>query len=205
MAHDGSGTGWDTAAPANTDDVRNGALEIRDLRVGVALRADKEHVAAGVSSAGGEHKAGSAIPYYQEDEPTLRPDGSTALDSDDAGRLWVDSETGVVSIYDGTEWIHPGNILAASGAYTVDTTYSGSSTGFVTVLGSFYLVAIVCQTGGGNFIAVGTPGNDITETYTCVDTSGTTLEFEVNCDQDTQIRFRIKSTNYSGNVYYRVL
>ena len=93
MAHSGDGTGWDGTVPANSEPVYKGALEIRDLRLGTAVRADKEHVAAAASSVGGEHKQGSAKAYSQSASPTNRPDGSTALTADDDGRLWVDEDT----------------------------------------------------------------------------------------------------------------
>lgn len=105
MAHDGTGTGWDTAAPANTDPAfPQGAVEIRDLRIAVGIRANKEHDTYATSSAGGEHKVGSAKAYYGTSNPTLRPDGSTSLTSGDNGRLFINSSTGVGYYYSGSAW-----------------------------------------------------------------------------------------------------
>ncbi len=44
MAHSGDGTGYDGTVPTNIEPVYKGALELRDLRLGVAIRADKEHI-----------------------------------------------------------------------------------------------------------------------------------------------------------------
>lgn len=92
MANDGTGQGWSVSAPANIDAVATGAQEIRDLRLGVAIRSDKEHVASAAASVGGEHKSGSAKAYYQATAPTQRPDAATTLTVDDNGRLFVDSD-----------------------------------------------------------------------------------------------------------------
>jgi hypothetical protein len=104
--HDGTGVGWDETSPKNTDAAfPYGAQEIRDLRKGVRIRSDKEHVAAGVASAGGEHKEGSAKGYYEAAAPTNRPDGTTALVTADAGRLWIDSADNLLNIYSGSAWV----------------------------------------------------------------------------------------------------
>lgn len=99
MAHDGTGTGWDITAPANADNLPDGAKEIRDLRKGLGIRLDKEHVTSAASSAGGEHKAGSAVAYYQSSAPTQRPDASTTLTAADNGRLFVDSDDKILYVY----------------------------------------------------------------------------------------------------------
>jgi hypothetical protein len=105
MAHDGSGQGWDIDAPANTDPSHpNGAVEIRDLRRGVAIRMDKEHEALADGEGGGEHLNGSAKAYYQNTFPTLRPDASTAFNNADVGRLLVRSDTFVAYVRTSTGW-----------------------------------------------------------------------------------------------------
>jgi hypothetical protein len=92
MAHDGTGDGWDPNAPADSDALSAGAQEIRDLRRGVQDRLAKEHVLAAPGDVGGEHKNGSAIAYFQNTYPTLRPDGTTAFTSADKGRILVRSD-----------------------------------------------------------------------------------------------------------------
>lgn len=86
-----TGVGWDEDYPDVSDAHGNGAYEIRDLRKGLRIRVSKEHVTLAGSSAGGEHKQGSAVTWIQDDEPTTRPDGSTALTSADLGRIWYDT------------------------------------------------------------------------------------------------------------------
>jgi hypothetical protein len=106
MAHDGTGTGWDITAPSNDDPISDSAQEQRDLRRGVGIRSDKEHVALAASSVGGEHKAGSAKVYASTSAPTQRPDGSTVFTADDKGRLWVNEtdDKDILSYYDGSSW-----------------------------------------------------------------------------------------------------
>lgn len=97
---------WDESSPANTDARRLGALEIRTLREGIGDRVGKEHEAPATSGAGGEHKEGSAKVYYEASAPTLRPDGSTSLGANDAGRLWLDSDDMKLRVWDGNSWEH---------------------------------------------------------------------------------------------------
>lgn len=105
MAHDGTGTGWDLTAPADTDVARNGPREIRDLRKGVDLRMQKEHDPAGPNTSGFTHRPGSARAYYQPTpSPTKTPDGSTTLSSKDQGRLWIDPTTKVLHFWNGSLW-----------------------------------------------------------------------------------------------------
>lgn len=89
----GDGTGWDEASPADTDLVSTFPVQSRDIRKGVRIRQNKEHVAAAGSSAGGEHKPGSAKVYVASSAPTQRPDAATAFDSTDEGRLWLYNNT----------------------------------------------------------------------------------------------------------------
>ena len=105
MANDAAGTTWNEAEPALTDPRFLGQQEIRGLRTGVRLRTQREHETFAGSSVGGEHKPGSAKAYHQASAPTLRPDGTTALDSNDAGRLWRNTTTGVLSVWTGSAWV----------------------------------------------------------------------------------------------------
>ena len=93
MPNSADGTTWTESQPANTDARNLGAQEIRGLRTGLRTRLEKEHVLPAASNVGGEHIAGSAVAYRQDDPPTNRPDPitSTSLTSADNGRLWVDS------------------------------------------------------------------------------------------------------------------
>jgi hypothetical protein len=62
------------------------------------IRLAKEHVTPAASSVGGEHKQGSAIDWFQTTAPTTRPDGVTALTTDDLGRTWCDTTNNVLKM-----------------------------------------------------------------------------------------------------------
>ena len=100
-----SAADWDEGAPLISDPRRQGAGEILNLRKATRARLAKEHDTPAAASVGGEHKQGSAKCYYQSAEPTLRPDGVTALSSADYGRLWIDSDDGSLYRYTATGWV----------------------------------------------------------------------------------------------------
>lgn len=101
-----SNADWDPDAPADNDPRQDGALEIRVLRGGLKERIGKEHIDPDAADVGGEHIAGSAMVYREATPgPTLRPDGVTALDTDDTGRLWLDDTNEQLYFWDGTAWV----------------------------------------------------------------------------------------------------
>ena len=103
MGHSGDGTEWNETLPANSEDIEDGANEIRDLRKGANIRASWEHSALAAASVGMIHKTGSAVAYYQATAPTA--DGkSVALANNNTsnGRIWVDSD-------DKTLWVWTGS------------------------------------------------------------------------------------------------
>lgn len=102
--NDGTGEHWDETAPADGDFISVGAQEIRDLRIGVDLRTEKEHVQFATGTVGGEHLPGSSKAYTGTSDPTVRPDTSTSLDSDDAGREFINTSTGALRYFDGSAW-----------------------------------------------------------------------------------------------------
>jgi len=112
-----TGLGWDENCPAIDDVYGNALFEIRDLRKGVRIRLEKEHRTIAVAGVGGEHKQGSAIVYvgdYSAAWPTLKPDGVTTLDTNDSGRLALDTTTipNRIAIYKyGTGWITIGQVV----------------------------------------------------------------------------------------------
>ena len=116
MSHDGTGTGWTETDPADAESRSLGAREIRDLRIATRIRTGKEHVTFATSSAGGEHKSGSAKLYYQAGGPSNRPDGSTSLSADDNGRLWIDSDNQRIYHYVHPSWVEvkAGDFVALS-------------------------------------------------------------------------------------------
>lgn len=104
MAHDGTGTGWTETDPTNSEFVKDGAKELRDLRIAARIRLAKEHVLPASSSAGGEHKAGSCMTFYGGSAPTKKPDGTTNLHAtEDLGRIWNDG--GSLKYWNGTTWV----------------------------------------------------------------------------------------------------
>jgi len=108
-ANDGTGQNWDITNPEDTDYMKNGAMEIRDLRKGIEIRINKEHDTLADNSAGGEHKAGSAKAYVGTTNPTKRPDGVTNLGASDAGRLFVNSSTNVLhTLTAAAQWLAAG-------------------------------------------------------------------------------------------------
>jgi hypothetical protein len=110
-----TGVGWDESCPTldgATGARGNAALEIRDLRIGLGDRLKKEHVEPAAGGVGCEHLAGSAKIWVGDytttvagdNLPTTRPDGATALDSDDYGRLALDTTDDQMYIYLTAGW-----------------------------------------------------------------------------------------------------
>ena len=147
MANDAAGTTWNEAEPTLADPRALGQQEIRGLRTGVRLRPSREHETLAGASAGGEHKSGSAKGYRQDDAPSLRPDGTTALTAADNGRIWFDSNDGnKMYVY-----VHP-SWIAISGAITTtalvalaggDLTNLRSDSGYTNATGK--LIQIYCD------------------------------------------------------------
>ena len=84
------GTVWVVTSPNDEALLGNAYKEIYDLRKGVALRMNREHVDLATDSVGGEHVQGSARAWFQDAAPGLQPDG-TALAAGDTGMLWFDT------------------------------------------------------------------------------------------------------------------
>lgn len=110
MANDGTGTNWDENDPLGGSPERDGHVQIRDVRKGVRSRMAKEHTTFAGSGAGGEHKKGSAMGYwgdYSVAFPTLRPDGTTTLNANDAARIafnYADPLGVRLKVHNGTTW-----------------------------------------------------------------------------------------------------
>ena len=101
---------WDTAfeaAPAGSDNLSTVDTVIQSLKTSIRERFEREHngALAGTQSKHGFHRAGSAVAFYQAAAPTTKiTAGDGALDADDAGRIWVDSDTYVPSVWDASAW-----------------------------------------------------------------------------------------------------
>lgn len=103
-----TGAGWNTGAPNDEALIGNSYQELQDLRKGVELRCNREHLAFASSSVGGWHLNGSAVCYEGTTaEPNL-PDDSAALSNiaRDRGRLWIDDNFNppVLKRWDGTAY-----------------------------------------------------------------------------------------------------
>lgn len=166
--------------PAGSDNPAQGDDRIRELKETIRAVIDKEHVldpgASQVVGDQGWHKAGSAKVYSQSAAPTNRPDGTTALDADDEGRLWVDSDTGVLHVWDGTSWEISGSdqdLLTTSDVTfnTVTANVTGDLTGDIigpstvttddlTVDNDLAVTGSISTDGG---ITIGASGTKITE------------------------------------------
>jgi hypothetical protein len=96
------GADWPTTlTPTGDEPHGNANQEIFDLRKGVKLRLDHEHLAFAGSSVGGWHFQGTAVPFYRSGKPTAHADeAETAFASTDSGRLWVDSDDDTLHFYD---------------------------------------------------------------------------------------------------------
>ncbi len=110
-----TGVAWDTTIPDNGQPQGMDYNEHRETKLAVAARVGKEHVAFDAASVGGEHKAGSAKIFAGDYSsaaagdalPTKRPDGTTDLDADDAGRLALDTDAtygGIIYRWTGSAW-----------------------------------------------------------------------------------------------------
>jgi hypothetical protein len=100
----------------------DGYTELQHIKKGLRIRLEKEHncdaTTMAVNSSGGEHLAGSAKNYigdYSVAWPTKRPDGSTDLDSDDYGRMAVDTTTSPnrIAIYTASGWTLLGTLIGS--------------------------------------------------------------------------------------------
>lgn len=101
---------WDSAfknSPPGSQDPRYGDDRMRETRLAIEERFVLEHKIGGgdTNSKHGWHREGSAISYYETSAPTNRPDGATALDTDDTGRLWFDSDDGLFYVWNGSSWV----------------------------------------------------------------------------------------------------
>jgi hypothetical protein len=131
-----SSDNWDHNSPADAAVVSAGALEIRVLREGVEERLGKEHVTPATGGVGGEHLPGSGRTYmgdYHSAWPSKKPDGEKAIDTEDKGRIAVDttSTPNRLAIWTGAAWVSLTDLLTTldiatlkADAITLDTNNS---------------------------------------------------------------------------------
>jgi hypothetical protein len=103
-------TAWTTAfelIPAGSDLLSTVDTAIQGGKVAVRERMEREHNwgVAGTQSKHGWHRAGSAMAFYQATAPTTKMDpAASALDADDAGRIFIDSDDFISFVWDGSAW-----------------------------------------------------------------------------------------------------
>ena len=206
MAHLGDGVLWDILSPVDTELRSVGALEIRDLRIGLGIRIDKEHVALATASAGGEHKAGSAVVYTDPTVtfPTNKPDGSTLLNSADEGRLALIA--GKFFVYTGDDSRLWGS--DSSGSFTVD----GANTwiDWIIVGYAFRIIVISSSSGINGVILFNGISNQSARFINMTNSNGSGLRLEFQAEQDSAnpddpYRFRVRSNDINGGMNYEVI
>lgn len=90
------------ATPAGSEDPSLGDDRFRELKLAVRERLQKEHtmnLSSGIAGEDGWHKGGTAKVYLQSTAPDLRPDGLTALNAEDNGRIWIDTNSFRIRVY----------------------------------------------------------------------------------------------------------
>lgn len=112
---------WDVTKPINHTLVSALPEEIRKLKASAKTQIDREHeTPVDGDVTGGEHSNGSAVAYRDTATPSNRPDGSTALASNnvDKGRLWIDDNLTQVPIkrWNGSAWVTVGMSPSAMSA-----------------------------------------------------------------------------------------
>lgn len=95
--------------PAGTDDPRAADDRMREIKLSVRERLEREHGGATseASDRHGVHRKGSARASYAAGDPSTAPDGTStrALNStDDDGRIHIDSSSKKIRAYDGSSW-----------------------------------------------------------------------------------------------------
>lgn len=89
--------------------VKNTGAYINETREALTERLKDEHIwdvnEASPQTKMGMHKEGSGRGFVSDSQPSMRPDSSEALDSDDAGRIWFDTLNGTINMWNGTAWV----------------------------------------------------------------------------------------------------
>lgn len=150
-------TGAWKVSPTDTDLVGNGDEAISDTRSTLCDRIVKEHFLDTLETSPqpqqGRHRPGSAVSYAQSAAPTLKPDGSAVLDAIDHGRLWIDTDTGVMYFWKWDSGTSSGAWTECAPAHglvllTSGTSWTATHTGPVKV-------TCVGGGGGGNYYVSG--------------------------------------------------
>ena len=100
---------WDGTDPADSVLIGDVPGEIRDTKNQINYRISLEHtdMASGEDDAnrGGLHRKGAGRAYYESGHAAAtKPDEVTAIDSDDDGRLLIDTDDNSLWVYSGSAW-----------------------------------------------------------------------------------------------------
>jgi hypothetical protein len=118
------------ALPDHGETPSYGDDRIREVKEGIRERFNKEHYmdpASGSVANHGYHRMGSAVCYYQAAAPTVRPDGVTALNAQDAGRRWIRTTDNAEFIYTGATWVIVTALVGANNVFSGDNTFTGTN------------------------------------------------------------------------------
>ncbi len=91
---------WDKTKPTTSSTLRVSNPEILANFAAVETQLGHGHN----FPTNGGHSEGSAVCYYEDSAPTTKQDGSTALDANDNGSLWIDSNATPKIFY---HYVHP--------------------------------------------------------------------------------------------------
>ena len=124
---------WEVNYPINHTLISALPEEIRKLKASAKTQIDREHeTPVDGDATGGEHSNGSAVVYRGTDTPTNRPDGVTALASNDIdkARLWIDDNDTppVLKRWNGSAWVALKATVKASGNTVFNTSMSAANT-----------------------------------------------------------------------------
>jgi len=171
---------WNTVlngTPPNTDTPKRIAAMVRELKLAIYNRIKNEHENYNSATTGSEatdwwHKEGSAKTYIDNyggvaafSGPEYRPDGTTLLDTEDAGRICIDTNGGLYQqyIWSGTAWVGMGGLPIG----TIHFQLSGTSNTNDIFLGTWTYVS---TSYAGRFFRV-EGGNAATFSATTISTS----------------------------------
>jgi hypothetical protein len=138
----------------------------------------------------GTHQAGSAVVYYQDEAPTTRPSGDD-LDSDDAGRVWIDSDDKSANVYTGSDFsgITTGIVIANAGATTEGAIYDLLNAYSSSQYDTYYLCGNVTVGATNRLLTIATKTDSSTMTFfwRTVDNGGASATGSITTDTTTAI------------------
>ncbi len=128
---------WNVTNPIDHTTIGDVPGEIRKLKASVKTQLDREHeTAVDGDATGSEHSLGAAVLYMGTSAPTNRPDGATALASNniDKGRLWLDTNytPPALKYWSGSAWVTMGILVVGASptqCFLISTTNEDSAGG----------------------------------------------------------------------------